>query len=83
MSSKLALVVAYGIFALSICVGFWTGYQLGRGYCFVRGGRKIERHKGVLFFRSRNIRWMMIWFAILIGLLVVNITGCRDMIHAH
>ncbi len=39
--------------------------------------------QGVLFFRSRNIRWIMFWFAILIGLLVVNIAGCRDMIHAH
>ena len=39
--------------------------------------------QGVLFFRSRNIRWMMLWFAILIVLLVVNVAGCRDMIHAH
>ena len=45
MSSELAIVVSYGILSLSICVGFWAGYQLGRGYCFVRGGRKIDRHK--------------------------------------
>jgi hypothetical protein len=37
----------------------------------------------VLFFRSRNMRWTILWFAVLVILLLGNVAGCRGMIHAH
>ena len=39
--------------------------------------------QAVFFFRSKNIGWTILWFAILIVLLIGNIAGCRAMIHAH
>lgn len=36
-----------------------------------------------LFFRSKNMSWTILWFAILIILLIGNVAGCRAMIHAH
>ena len=75
MSSKLALVVVYGIFALSICVGFWAGYQLGRGYCFVRGGRKIERHKTpALFAFSIGAELFVAGMLFVAGILIIGKT---------
>ena len=76
MSSKLALVVAYGILALSICVGFWAGYQLGRGYCFVRGGRKVERHKRpALFAFSIGAELFLAGMLFVAGILIIQRTG--------
>ncbi len=75
MSSKLALVVVYGIFALSICVGFWADYQLGRGYCFVRGGRKIERHKRpALFAFSIGAELFVAGMLFVAGILIIGRT---------
>ena len=75
MSSKLALVIAYGILALSICVGFWAGYQLGRGYCFVRGGRKIERHKRrALFAFSIGAELFVAGMLFVAGILIIGRT---------
>jgi 1,4-dihydroxy-2-naphthoate octaprenyltransferase len=39
--------------------------------------------QAVLFFRSKNMGWTILWFAVLIILLIGNIAGCRSMIHAH
>ena len=37
----------------------------------------------ILFFRTRQMRSTIVYFAILVLLLVANISGCRGMIHAH
>lgn len=37
----------------------------------------------IFFFRARSLRSTLLWFALLVLLLVVNVAGCRDMIHAH
>ena len=75
MSSKLAIVVAYGLLALSISVGFWAGYQLGRGYCFVRGGRKVERHKRpALFAFSIGAELFLAGMLLVVGILIIGRT---------
>ena len=75
MSSKFALIVACGILALSIGVGFWAGYQLGRGYCFVRGGRKVERHKRpALFAFSIGAELFVAWMLFVAGVLIIERT---------
>jgi hypothetical protein len=76
MSSKLTLIVAYGLLALSICVGFRAGYQLGRGYCFVRGGRKVERHKRpALFAFSIGAELFVAGMLFVAGILIIGRTG--------
>jgi hypothetical protein len=35
------------------------------------------------YFRSRTRRSTMIWFAILVLLLLCNVSGCREMINTH
>jgi hypothetical protein len=35
------------------------------------------------FFRARNLSSTLLWFALLIVLLIINVAGCRDMIHGH
>ena len=73
MSSKLAIVIADGLLALSICVGFWAGYHLGRGYCFVRGGRKIERHKRpALFAFSIGAELFLAGILFVAGILIIE-----------
>jgi hypothetical protein len=37
----------------------------------------------ILFFRSRQMRATISYFAILVLLLAANISGCRDMIQVH
>jgi len=75
MSSKLAIVVASGLLALSISVGFWAGYQLGRGYCFVRGGRKVERHKRpALFAFSIGAELFLAGMLLVVGILIIGRT---------
>jgi hypothetical protein len=39
--------------------------------------------QAVLYFRSKNMGWTILWFAILMILLIGNVAGCRAMIHAH
>jgi len=76
MSSKLTFLVAYGFLALSISVGFRAGYQLGRGYCFVRGGRKVERHKRpALFAFSVGAELFVAGMLFVAGILIIGRTG--------
>ena len=35
------------------------------------------------FFRARLVRAAYIWFAVLVILLICNVSGCRDMIDTH
>ena len=37
----------------------------------------------IFFFRARNLRSTLLWFAFLVLLLVINVAGCREMIHGH
>ena len=37
----------------------------------------------ILYFRARRVRWSYIWLAILVALLICNVSGCREMITAH
>lgn len=35
------------------------------------------------YFRSRNMRWTLLWLGVLVVLLICNISGCRAMIPRH
>ena len=39
--------------------------------------------QAIFFFCAKNLRSTLVWLVVLVILLVVNVAGCHDMIHAH
>jgi hypothetical protein len=80
-SANYALLVY--IFPMGLARVFYPPSLRGDGLVILIACYLIYVVHAVFYFRARRVRSSYIWLAILVALLICNVSACRDMINAH
>ena len=74
----LAWMFPIGLFAF-----FFPEHRQAGGWFVIAGVTAIYVAHAILYFRVKTRRSAFILFGMLVALLICNVSGCREMIHAH
>ena len=71
------------MFPLGLVAFFSPEHRPADGWLVLIGATAIYVVHAIFYFRAKTNRSALLWLGALVVLLICNVAGCRDMIHAH